>query len=541
MTTILIKRSFAAGVEPSSLSPGELAVNVADRKVWIGDAASTPVLINDKSEFAAYLPLAGGTMTGAIVGPVDADTLRWEVGPLNASVSSDGTKVVLGVNDGDASFVVQVDKFIASRPIELPVHALEDNHAARVDYVNQRIAALGVPTPQVDKLGGVFAAEAEPGFAQYGISTSGAPIFKDIAVPPAKGNKLGGVYANVPTLDPENEFVRGVQEDGQLVFGNVVFPPATSYTLPTASATVLGGVKVGANLSIDANGVLSSSGGATGAFLPLAGGTMTGTIIVPDSINAIQTASGFNIIGNVGGMYVRSGTTNLWAYGVSALTAYKPIALPADPTAALHAATKAYVDAKVTAPYTLPAASATVLGGVKVGTGLAIDAGGVLSTSGTVTGFLPLAGGTMTGTINVPASKDAIRTANGFSIYDNNVSILIRKDDVTISAFQSTLHTSTVPVKLPADPTDPLHAATKAYVDSKSSTYTLPTASATVLGGVKVGAGITVTADGTISASGGVTNPVAGSQAGIVLWVGTQAQYDAIATKDSRTIYNITA
>jgi hypothetical protein len=199
------------------------------------------------------------------------------------------------------------------------------------------------------------------------------------------------------------------------------------------------------------------------------------------------------------------------------------------------------VDAKVTAPYTLPAASATVLGGVKVGTGLAIDAGGVLSTSGTVTGFLPLAGGTMTGTINVPASKDAIRTANGFSIYDNNVSILIRKDDVTISAFQSTLHTSTVPVKLPADPTDPLHAATKAYVDSKSSTYTLPTASATVLGGIKIGAGLAIDAGGVVSASSSVTNPVAGSQAGLIFWVGTQAAYDAIATKDSRTIYNITA
>ncbi len=34
-----------------------------------------------------------------------------------------------------------------------------------------------------------------------------------------------------------------------------------SYTLPTASATVLGGVKVGTNLSINGSGVLSASGG----------------------------------------------------------------------------------------------------------------------------------------------------------------------------------------------------------------------------------------------------------------------------------------
>jgi len=36
-----------------------------------------------------------------------------------------------------------------------------------------------------------------------------------------------------------------------------------AYTLPTASASALGGVKVGTGLSIDANGILTSSGGGT--------------------------------------------------------------------------------------------------------------------------------------------------------------------------------------------------------------------------------------------------------------------------------------
>lgn len=36
----------------------------------------------------------------------------------------------------------------------------------------------------------------------------------------------------------------------------------TPYVLPTASASTLGGVKVGENLSIDANGVLSATGGS---------------------------------------------------------------------------------------------------------------------------------------------------------------------------------------------------------------------------------------------------------------------------------------
>jgi hypothetical protein len=482
-------------------------------------------------------------MTGSIVGPVDTETLTWASGPFNAAVSSDGTKVVLSVNDGDATFTLQVDKIVASRPIELPLYAIEDNHAARVDYVNQRIAALGVPTPQTDKLGGVFAAEAQPGFAQYGISTSGAPIFKEIAVPYPAPAKLGGLYS---TTALSGKYISAINTDGTVAYGDL---PA------------------GVDLS---------------AYLPLAGGTMTGTIKVPDSINALQTASNFNIIGNNTGMFVRQGTTNLWSYGVNSLTAYKPISLPADPTTALQAATKQYVDSKVTAPYVLPTASATVLGGVKVGVGLAVDANGVLSASGgstaylplaggtmagyitlhanpadamhptpkqyvdayladkvaksgdTMTGlltlsgnpsaamhatpkqyvdasvgsavmkngdnmtgllklsgpptdplhaatkayvdslsggsFLPLAGGTMTGAINVPATMDFISTPNGYGLYDNATGLLIRKGGTSIIAFGSAAITATVPVKLPADPTDALHAATKQYVDSFTST-----------------------------------------------------------------------
>jgi hypothetical protein len=69
-------------------------------------------------------------------------------------------------------------------------------------------------------------------------------------------------------------------------------------------------------------------------------------------------------------------------------------------------------------------------------------------------------------------------------------------------------------------------------------------ATASVLGGVKIGSGVTVAADGTISVAGGggssVTNPVAGSTSGMTIWIGTQSAYDAIATKDAKTLYHIT-
>lgn len=60
--------------------------------------------------------------------------------------------------------------------------------------------------------------------------------------------------------------------------------------------------------------------------------------------------------------------------------------------------------------------------------------------------------------------------------------------------------TMTGPLILARDPALPLEAATKQYVDAKLSDYTLPVATAAVLGGIKVGANLTVAVDGTLSA-----------------------------------------
>jgi hypothetical protein len=118
------------------------------------------------------------------------------------------------------------------------------------------------------------------GVNEFGVLTFGdlPAAGTDYVLPPAKSSVLGGIYANVPVINTDNEFVRGVDENGQLVFGNVVFPPATdTYVLPVATATVLGGVKIGANLTIDASGVLSASGGTT-YTLPIASSTVLGGI-----------------------------------------------------------------------------------------------------------------------------------------------------------------------------------------------------------------------------------------------------------------------
>jgi uncharacterized coiled-coil DUF342 family protein len=93
-----------------------------------------------------------------------------------------------------------------------------------------------------------------------------------------------------------------------------------------------------------------------------------------------------------------------------------------------------------------------------------------------------------------------------------------------------------------ATPTDDADAATKKYVDDKVSgaEYKLPIAGPTKLGGVKVGSGLNITADGTLSATGGGGGvgdylPLAGGtmSGNIVMSDGTNINFD-----QSGSIYN---
>jgi hypothetical protein len=445
MVEILIKRSLTAGAEPTSLAVGELAVNITDKKVWIGGAAG-PVLINDGEALLGYLALTGGEMTGAIVGPNAGPTVEWSEGALNAAIYSNGTNIIFSINNGDATFTIQRDAFIASTPVHLPDYAPEPNHAARVDYVDNRIAALSVPTPQPDKLGGVFAAEAEPGFVQYGISTSGAPIFKEIAVPPAKSSVLGGIYANVPVINPGNEFVRGVDENGQLVFGNVVFPPAAEpYVLPTASATVLGGVKIGANLSIDANGVLSAPAPGTNYTLPTASATVLGGIKIGNGLSI--DASGVVSASLAGNYVLKTGdvmsgplrfspsTYSAGYNGTDAYfymdTAYVRMIVPSGKQAYVIDPQTAVMQFLSAAPQT--AHTPTV--------------DNDLTHKKYVDTMLPLAGGRMTGTITMPTNVASFQFGTtGYNVFGGSGGVAVRSNTTNIVTFTGANVTYTVPI-----------------------------------------------------------------------------------------------
>jgi hypothetical protein len=162
------------------------------------------------------------------------------------------------------------------------------------------------------------------------------------------------------------------------------------------------------------------------------------------------------------------------------------------------------------------------------------------------TAFLKLSGGEMTGAIVLPSGITAMSVkgtgynmlgGSGGVAFRNNTSNIINHTAAEIAAYvpittagagvgvrfgsggptlskAGTTIASSAPITVAAAPTADTQLANKAYVDAQ------------------------------VAAGGGggssVTNPVAGSVAGMVLWTGTQAAYDAIATKSATTVYHIT-
>ena len=210
-----------------------------------------------------------------------------------------------------------------------------------------------------------------------------------------------------------------------------------SYTLPIASDTTLGGVKVGDRLSINSStGVLSASDQST----PIAT-TETAGKVKPDGTSVTITSDG--TITAVGG-----------------------------------------------GSYTLPIASDTTLGGVKVGTGLAIDStSGVLSATGGGSYTLPIASDTTLG---------GVKVGDRLSI-DSTTGVLTASDQSTPIA------TTSVAGKVIPDGT----TITVDLSGTISSVDQTPIATTSVAGKVKPdGTSITVDANGVISADIGTATPL---------------------------------
>lgn len=137
---------------------------------------------------------------------------------------------------------------------------------------------------------------------------------------------------------------------------------------------------------------------------------------------------------------ITNGTTTLNQYVLKAGdTMTGPLVLSGNPTENMQAATKQYVDNKLG---TLPIATASTLGAVKVGSGLNITADGTLSATGGGGGtgdYLPLSGGTMSGDI-VMSDGTSVEYGSSGSTYNDNGNIVVKAETGNVVAMGQELH-----------------------------------------------------------------------------------------------------
>ena len=311
---------------------------------------------------AAYLPLLGGTMAGFIilhsnpVEPMHAATRKY-VDDIAAAV---GTGKFLPLTGGTLTGA-----------LFLPADPSQALQAATKQYVDNTVAISLVPSSTLPIMDGVAAVGALTTYAR------GDHVHPTDTSRYAASNPAGYITAS------------------QAIAG-----------LPIASTTVFGVVKVDGTTITASGGVISSTGGA-GVYLPLTGGTLTGTLTIPQGTQTTPqllfagaptntgifylagiaftvaggakfqiastanvsyvllrtadgsvSAPGYSFVQETGSGLFRktTGVVSMAMLGVEAMNwtatgnttnALGPLMLAADPTVALQAVTKQYVDARV--------------------------------------------------------------------------------------------------------------------------------------------------------------------------------------------------
>jgi|694.fasta_scaffold16622_19 hypothetical protein len=193
--------------------------------------------------------------------------------------------------------------------------------------------------------------------------------------------------------------------------GTISAAAGTDYVLPKASATVLGGIKIGAGLSIDANGVCAAS--LAGNYVNKAGDVMNGPLRYAPNAGP----AGFN-------------GTDVYTYYDGA---YYRLYMPGGRQAFIAAPDTAQVQflgANPQTPFT-PADDKDLANKKYVD-------GAVSSAITGATQFLKTTGGTMTGTIVAPTAVNTMTWATSYNIFGSSGGVAFRNNNANLLLMTTT-------------------------------------------------------------------------------------------------------
>jgi len=282
---------------------------------------------------------------------------------------------------------------------------------------------------------------------------------------------------------------------GSVTAGNIVGTIQSS-NLPKASTSNLGAVRVdGTTVTIDADGIISSTGGG--------GGAGSGTVNTGTAGNLTYYASSTTAVSPLTALNWNSGTTTLALTGTFSATTLSGSLAASNLTGTIAAAR-------------LPTATTGALGAVKVdGSTITIDGNGVISStasgggSGTVTSI-------SAGTGLTSSTGGAITTTGTISVDTSVVTTNTGSQTLTNKTLNSPVITGSLTAGGGTGTNGQVLTSTGSGVQwttvsgGGGGDYTLPVASVSVLGGIKIGSGLSVAGDGTVDVIGASGSTAAG-------------------------------
>ena len=270
---------------------------------------------------AITLSLGNITPTSVTTGSLTASSIT--VGPggtvsaPNLSGSNTGDQNVQLTGDvtgtGTVGSTITVPTTIGNNAVTSA--KILDGTIATADLANKAVTQAKLNVPAAGSTGQVLTSDGAGGFA-WGASGGGATNLT--YTPSATNGQIASSTGTGATLPVASSTAAGLLSASDKVKLDGIAANANDYTLPTASASVLGGVKVGSGLSIAADGTLSST--ASGSAPSISNNTLLGnnsgataaaTELAPA---AVKTMLGLNNVENTA-LSTWTGSTSISSVG----------------------------------------------------------------------------------------------------------------------------------------------------------------------------------------------------------------------------------